>query len=207
MSTNYIANIYNMRSLIQKNQKTAKLQGKFNKLVDAKILLRSYFFIDILTSAKIFSLQTRTSNISIIDIVDCVDTTKRNYKKLLKRFESDKNNVIVLFPTLKWVINGIENNEDGEPEYQGQKLKFSLSEKEYLKNHSVDIVKIIVRYYEDMYSSLLSNNNNVSSGISDENMEISDSDSVLFDVFRALNTKIWPKLQKVAKTMKIHRCN
>ena len=69
-----------MRSLIQKNQKTAKLQGKFNKLVDAKILLRSYFFIDILTSAKIFSLQTRTSNISIIDIVDCVDTTKRNYK-------------------------------------------------------------------------------------------------------------------------------
>ena len=58
-----------------------------------------------------------------------------------------------------------------------------------------------------MYSSLLSNNNNVSSGISDENMEISDSDSVLFDVFRALNTKIWPKLQKVAKTMKIHRCS
>ena len=72
-----------MWSLIQENQKTASLQGKFNKLVDAKILC-SYFFNDVLTLAKIFSLQTQNSNISIIDIVDCVDTTKRNYKKLLK---------------------------------------------------------------------------------------------------------------------------
>ena len=120
-----------MRSLIQK--KRATLQGKFNKLVDAKILLRSYFFIDVLTPAKIFILQTQKSEISIIDIIDCVDTRKRNYKELLKRFESDKNNVFVLLPTLKSVINEIENNQDGEPEYQGQKLKFYQNEKEYLK--------------------------------------------------------------------------
>ena len=52
----------------KKNQKT--------ELVDAKIVLRSCFFIDVLTPSKIFSLQTRKSDISIIDIVDCVDTTK-----------------------------------------------------------------------------------------------------------------------------------
>ena len=120
-----------MRSLIQK--KRATLQGKFNKLVDAKILLRSCFFIDVLTPAKIFILQTQKSEISIVDIVDCVDTRKRNYKELLKRFESDKNNVLVLLPTLKSVINEIENNQDGELEYQGQKLKFYQNEKEYLK--------------------------------------------------------------------------
>ena len=34
--------------------------------------------------------------------------------------ESDKNNVFVLLPTLKSVINEIENNKDGEPEYQDQ---------------------------------------------------------------------------------------
>ena len=106
---------------------------------------------------------------------DCVDTTKRNYKKLFKQFESDKNNIFVLLPTLKSVINETENNEDGEPEYQGQKLKFYLSEKEYLKNHCVDIVKAIVAHYEERYSSLLCGNNNESLGISDdENMEISD---------------------------------
>ena len=35
---------------------------------------------------------------------------------------------------LKPVINKIENNENGELEHQGEKLKFYLSEKEYLKN-------------------------------------------------------------------------
>ena len=94
-------------------------------------------------------------------------------------------------PTLKSVINKIENNQAGEPEYQGQKLKFYLSEKEYLKNHCVDIVKAIVTCYEYRYSSLLSDNNNESTRISDdENMEISDDDSVLC----VLNTKVWPKL-------------
>ena len=46
-------------------------------------------------------------------------------------------------------------------------------------------------YYEYRYSSLLSDNNNESEEISDdENMEISDGDSVLC----VLNTKVWPKL-------------
>ena len=58
--------------------------------------------------------------------------------------------------------------EDGKPEYQGQKLKFYLSEKEYLKNHCVDIVKATVTCYEERYSSLLSDNNNESSGVSDD---------------------------------------
>ena len=75
----------------------ATLQRNFNKLVDAKILLSSCFFIDFLTPTKIFSLKTQKSDISIINNVDCVDTTKQNYKKLLKRFESD----FVLLPTLK----------------------------------------------------------------------------------------------------------
>ena len=126
--------------------------------MDAKILHRSCFFIDVLTPAKIFSLQTQKFDISIIVIVDCVDTTERNYKNLLKRFESDKNNIFVLLPTLKTVINEFENNEDGEPEYQGQKLKFYLNEKEYLKNHFVDIVKAMVTCYEGIvtcYSDVL----------------------------------------------------
>ena len=104
-------------------------------------------------------------------MVDHVDTTKRNYKKVLKQFESDKNNVFLFLPILKSVINEIENNKDSKPEYQGQKLKFYSCEKEYLKNHCVNIVKAIVMCYEDSFSSLLSDNNNESLEISDdENM-------------------------------------
>ena len=54
--------------------------------------------------------------------------------------------------------------------------------------------------YEERYSSLLSDNNNESLGIcDDENMKISDSDSVLLDVSLALNTNVWPKLQEGSK--------
>ena len=78
---------------------------------------------------------------------------------------------LFFLPILKSVINEIENSKDGKPEYQGQKLIFYSSEKEYLKNHCVNIVKAIVMCYEDNYSSLLSDNNNESLGISDdENM-------------------------------------
>ena len=114
--------------------------------------------------------------------------------------ESDKNNVFVLLPTLKSVINEIENKKDGELEYQNQTLKLYLNEKEYLKNHCVDIIKAVVTCYEDRYSSILSDNNNESSGINDdENMEISDGDSTLFDVCCVLNTNVWPKLPEGKK--------
>ena len=54
--------------------------------------------------------------------------------------------------------------------------------------------------YEGRYSSIISDNNIKSSGISDdENLEISDGDSVLFDVCHVLNTKVWPKLQEGRK--------
>ena len=73
---------------------------------------------------------------------------------------------------IKSVINRIENNKEVKPEYQSQKLKFYLSEKGHLKNHCVNIVKTIVTCYEDRYSSLLSDNNNESSEINDnENTE------------------------------------
>ena len=67
----------------KKSKVIATLQGKFKKLVDAKILLRSCFFIYVLTSAKVFSLQTLNSNISITD-TNCVDTTKWNLHKTVK---------------------------------------------------------------------------------------------------------------------------
>ena len=119
--------------------------------------------------------------------------------KNLKRLISDKNNVFVLLPTLKSVINEIEKNEDGESENQDQKLKLYLSEKEYLRNHYVNIVKPIVIRYEGRYLSLLSNNNE-SLGISDdENMEINIGNYANFEVCCVLNTMVWPTLQESSK--------
>ena len=44
-------------------------------------------------------------------------------------------------PTMKGTINIIEENEDGAPIYQGKKVKRYLQEKQYIKNHAVEILE------------------------------------------------------------------
>ena len=70
-------------------------------------------------------------------------------------------------PTLKSVIDAIESNEEGEPSYQGQKLKYYTGEKQYLRNHGVHMVRSILSCYEERYSDVYSetgDNNAVSNG-------------------------------------------
>ena len=61
----------------KKSKDRVTLQGKFNKLVDAKILLHSSFSIDVRT---FISLQTQKSVISIIDFAECVATKEKLQK-------------------------------------------------------------------------------------------------------------------------------
>ena len=65
------------------------LKGKFEKLIDAKVLLQSGLFVNVLSAAKQFSLVTQKSDIDTISIVDSVESTKRNYERLLRKFEVD----------------------------------------------------------------------------------------------------------------------
>ena len=93
------------------------LQGKFDKLIVAKVLLRSCFFVDALSTANQFSLTTQKIDIDLISIVGNVESTKNSYEKLLRKFEFDADKVLS-FPTLKSLIKEIESNDDGEPVYQ-----------------------------------------------------------------------------------------
>ena len=45
------------------------------------------------SAVKQFSLVTQKSDIDIISIVDSVESTKQNYKKLLRKFEADAENI------------------------------------------------------------------------------------------------------------------
>ena len=171
--------------------KTAKvrvtLKRKFEKLIDAKVLLRSCWFVDVLSAAKQFSLVTQKSDIDIVSIVDSVESTKRNYEKLLRKFETDAENLFAL-PTLKSVINAIESDEEEKPSYQGQKLKYYTREKQYFRNHRVHIVRSILSCYEERYSDVYSETGN--------NNAVSNGDKVLFDVSQVFNSAVWPSLTK-----------
>ena len=78
------------------------MKRKFEKLINAKVLLRSCLFVDVLSAEKQFSLVTQKSDIDIISIVDSVESTKQNYETFLGKFEADAENIFAL-STLKSV--------------------------------------------------------------------------------------------------------
>ena len=92
----------------------------------------------------------------------------------------------LLLATLKSAIKETESNEDGEPVYQGQKLKYYSREIQYRKNHRAEIIKYILSWYAERYCNLYSETTT--------DNPISDGDTVLFDVRRVLNTTVWPQL-------------
>ena len=97
----YTQHLENVLESIRSSKDKAILQGKFNKLIDSKVLLRSAFFLDILTEAKKFSLVTQKNDINIINVVDCVQSTSNNYRKLLGKLKKSPGDVFNLLPTLK----------------------------------------------------------------------------------------------------------
>ena len=94
-------------------------------------------------------------------------------------------------PTLKSVVKESESNEDWEPVYEGQKLKYYSREIQFLKNHGAEIIKSIVSYYAKRYCHVYSETTTAN--------PISDSDTVLFDVCCVLNTTVWPQLNDFDK--------
>ena len=128
---------------IKNSKDRATLQGKFEKLIDTKVLLLSEFFSDILSAAKAFSLATQKSDINIIAIVENSELTKLGYKKLLKKFKDNPEVIFTDLPTLSAIIKEIEGNEDEEPIYQDQKLKYYTQEKLYLKNHGAELISSV----------------------------------------------------------------
>ena len=114
-----------------------------------------------------------------------MESTKNSYEKLLRKFEFDADKVLS-FPTLKSLIKEIESNDDGEPVYQELKLKYYSRDIQFLKNHGAEIIKSIHSCYAKrcgkLYSETTTDN------------PISDDDTVLFDVYRVLNTSLWPQL-------------
>ena len=127
----------------------ATVRGKLNQLKEAKVLLRSALFIDLLNPSKILSLVTQKRNAFIVDIVESVESTKRGYEKFLRKLQDRPDRVFEL-PTLKRVVAEIESDEDGEPTFQGVRLKNYIRDKSFIKNN-VSIVQSIVTCFEQRY--------------------------------------------------------
>ena len=78
----YSAHLGNVIADTTKQCDRAILQGKYNKLTKAKILLRSAFLSNLLLPAKTLSLATQNENTDTITVVNLVRTTHLKYMKL-----------------------------------------------------------------------------------------------------------------------------
>ena len=107
----YTMHLQNVITATHSSNNRSTLEGKFKKLIDAKVLLRSALFKDVLATAKIFSLLTQKQNIDILKIFETVESTTNSYQRLRKKLEKNPEYVFQL-PTLKMVIEEIEVNTE-----------------------------------------------------------------------------------------------
>ena len=75
-------------------------------------------------------------------MLNAVESTKPNYKRLLKKIQDSNDNILTL-PNFKIIINAVESNKDEDrgPLYQGHKLVNYSRRKRYLLDHAQYIVK------------------------------------------------------------------
>lgn len=81
---------------IKNSKDRTTLQGKFEKLINAKVLCFG-FFSDILSAAKVFHLTTQKSDINIVSNVAKVESTKKVYEKLLKKFKTTPKQYLPIY--------------------------------------------------------------------------------------------------------------
>ena len=92
----YIHYLQKVIADICKQLDRATLQGRFNKLIESKVLPCAAFLLDVLTESKIFFLYTEKSDSNLIDIVGAAQSTKHHYVKLRKKMENDPEFVFTL---------------------------------------------------------------------------------------------------------------
>ena len=96
------------------------------------------------------------------------------------------------FNIQKKIIKNIEDeNESGEPKYQGKKIKCYTQEKKYLVDNATHIIKSIVECTEEWYSNVCNKDytrtaENLKYVLSDE------GNSLLLDIWHILNSSCRP---------------
>ena len=150
----YTHHLQNVIADTSKQLYPATLQGKFNKLIESKVILRTAFPLDVLTEAKIFGLCTQKSDLNLIEIVSAAESTKCHYVKLRKKMENDSELVFTL-PTLASVISEVKKDNDTESWlYQDQMLKHFNKDKGYTQSHAVETVNKIIACFDECFISV-----------------------------------------------------
>ena len=92
----YVQHLENIIADTSKQTEKAKLEGKRRKMVQASVLLKYCLFLDLLDSAKNFSLASQYANSDIINMVDRINDMKLTYQLFYRKFEKSPESVFEL---------------------------------------------------------------------------------------------------------------
>lgn len=164
------------------------LSGKVKKLKSAALLLRSAVFVDLLDSARKFSLVSQQKDVNILLVVDKLDDTILHYQLLFKKLKKDVNFVFEL-PTVKSVLSKI----DGDGCYQGVTLTHTVQAKASLPGIVTKSVENILACLTERYGLLTPRSFETEKDEMIElvTRELRDGDAVLHDVCKVLRTTAW----------------
>ena len=141
----YVQHLENIIADTSKQTDKAKLEGKRRKMVQASVLLKCCLFLDLLDSAKSFSLASQYVDSDIINMVDRINDMKLTYQLFYRKFETLPESVFGL-PRLKKLLNSVKM-EDGNVTYQGVKLVQFEQAKSSIESN-------ILSYVEDISTCL-----------------------------------------------------
>ena len=115
--------------------------------------------------------------------------------QLLKKLDEEENFVFTAFPKFTKIAKKIkeDENESGEPMYQGEKIKRYTQEKKYLVDNAAHIIKSVVEHIEEQHSNVY--NEDYMRTVKNSNYILfNEGDSLLFDFCRISNSSCWPDL-------------
>ena len=120
----YASHLENVIADTSKKTDRATLQGKYNNLTKASVLLRSALLTNLLVPAKVLSLMSQKESVDVIMIVNAVQSTRNKYKQFYTKYLNEPDKIFEL-PTLKAILEKV----DDQNQYQGIKLKNYVREK------------------------------------------------------------------------------
>ena len=151
----YLAHFENIIADTTKCTDKATLEAKHREMCQADVLLFSAIFIDILEPVTVLSLTTQKKDVNLIKSVNCTDSMKKTYEKLLNQFEENSAGVLNL-PTVKRVLQKVECIDDETYRYQKINLKYFERAKQKLETEICDIIKSVIDCLQSHFG-LLSN--------------------------------------------------
>ena len=92
----YLQHIKNFIADTSKKTDKTALEGKRQKLVQTSVILKCCLFLDLLQSAKNFSLATQYADSNIMMMVDCVNDMKLTYHLFYRKFQKSPESVFEL---------------------------------------------------------------------------------------------------------------